>query len=70
MRFCSENYEKPTTKNFKNSYMHLTNYSLNKDHPDFHLPDDNCDILGENQASKRTFTSVLKSLEKLGFDIE
>jgi len=38
VRFCAEDYEVPNNENFKNSYMHLTNYSLNKDHKDFKLP--------------------------------
>jgi hypothetical protein len=29
-RFCTEKYEKPTKDNFRNDFMHLTNYSINK----------------------------------------
>lgn len=29
-RFCTEKYKQPNRDNFKNSYMHLTNYSVNK----------------------------------------
>jgi hypothetical protein len=29
-RFCTENYQMPYAGNMKNMYMHLTNYSLNK----------------------------------------
>ena len=29
-RFCTTKFTKPTTQNFKDQYMHLTNYSLNK----------------------------------------
>ena len=29
-RFCTEKYHQPTTRNIKNSLMHLTNYALNK----------------------------------------
>lgn len=50
--------------------MHLTNYSLNKDHKDFKLPSDSDNILEENTANKRTFTSVLKEIKKLGFDVD
>ena len=38
--------------------MHLTNYSLNKDHPKFKLPDPNSDIFDINESNKRTLTSV------------
>jgi hypothetical protein len=34
-RFCTEDYQMPTKENFNNPYIHLTNYSLNKNHPDF-----------------------------------
>lgn len=30
-RFCTEDYEKPQANNIEKVYMHLTNYSLNKD---------------------------------------
>lgn len=60
VRFCAEKYEIPNNQNIKNSFMHLTNYHLNKDHPDFKLPKEDDDILGINSANKRTYTSVLK----------
>eukprot|EP00808_Paulinella_micropora_P004426 g20780.t1 len=34
-RFCSLAYSAPTEENLSQSYMHLTNYSLNKDSPTF-----------------------------------
>lgn len=34
-RFCTEDYQKPTMLNLSNVYMHLTNYSLNKESPKF-----------------------------------
>ena len=34
-RFCTEDYETPTQENLKNMFMHLTNYSLNKESPNF-----------------------------------
>lgn len=34
-RFATEEYEKPTKANIKESYMHLTNYSLNKHSENF-----------------------------------
>lgn len=52
-RFCTENYEKPSKDNINNSYMHLTNYSLNKNSPNFKLPTKE-DVLNLNDASKRT----------------
>lgn len=37
-RFCTQKYNKPTKANFKKTYMHLTNYSLNK-HSDDYIED-------------------------------
>ena len=34
-RFCTMPYRRPTTKNMRCSYMHLTNYSLNKMNPEY-----------------------------------
>lgn len=34
-RFCTEQYEKPSKNNINNFYMHLTNYSLNKNSSNF-----------------------------------
>lgn len=34
-RFCTSNYRKPDHQNIKNLYMHLTNFSLNKNSDKF-----------------------------------
>jgi len=47
-RFCTEKYKQPTRDNFKNSYMHLTNYSVNKLSNDFIDETDVKDILEPN----------------------
>lgn len=60
-RFCTQKYEKPSSKNLKNEFMHLTNYSVNKLSPDYiHEPED---ILEPNNGTKRTSTSLFKQLE-------
>lgn len=38
-RFCTENYKPPTKENLKNMFMHLTNYSLNKNSENYQAPD-------------------------------
>ena len=35
VRFCTEKYEQPTDANLNTTYMHLTNYSLNKHNSNF-----------------------------------
>ena len=67
VRFCTENYEKPTKENMKNMYMHLTNYSLNK-MSDKYVNADSLDDL--DNASKRTFAVLRKNLEEQGHDYE
>ena len=66
-RFCTEEYIPPTTDNLKNVYMHLTNYSLNKLSPNYKYNEECIEI---NDGSKRTLTSLWKSLEKAGYDRE
>ena len=39
-RFCTHNYSKPNSQNYKNVFMHLTNYSINKKSAKFKLPDE------------------------------
>lgn len=38
VRVCTQNYKKPDHSNIKNMYMHLTNYSLNKNSNKFKAP--------------------------------
>lgn len=59
-RFCTVPYKEPTTKNLHEIFMHLTNYSLNKYNDTFVHTDRLTD------GSKRTITSVLIQLAKLG----
>ena len=59
-RFCTVAYKEPTTKNMSDSYMHLTNYSLNK----FSEKYVHTDRLSD--GSKRTATSTLNHLARLG----
>lgn len=38
-RLCTENYRQPTQSNMKNMFMHLTNFSLNKNSENYKAPD-------------------------------
>ena len=53
-RFCTEKYCKPTKANFKKMYMHMTNYSLNKNSETYVADYDIEDILSPNLGTKRT----------------
>ena len=62
-RFCTQKYKKPTRDNFKNIFMHLTNYAVNKTADGFVDEADVLDILEPNDCSKRTLTALYKQLE-------
>jgi len=66
-RFCTEDYQPPTKENLKNYYMHLTNYNLNKLSPNYKYTEEYIEI---NDGSKRTLTSLWKSVEKAGYSKE
>jgi len=54
--------------NMRNMFMHLTNYSLNKNSDKFRKPDSH--IFSENSnASKQLLTSIYKKLAGKGRDI-
>lgn len=62
-RFCTEHYQLPTSKNIFKTYMHLTNYSLNK-HSAGYVQSD-----ADDKGSKRKLSAVFKQLEKQGCNI-
>lgn len=71
-RFCTVEYEKPTDKNLRNAFMHLSNYSLQKRSELFQVPQATSvqGLLEVNEATKRTYSSVKKNLEILGYNIK
>eukprot|EP00347_Sterkiella_histriomuscorum_P019520 403341319 len=67
VRFCTEDYQKPERENMHKILQHLTNFSLNK------LSDKyvNCeDIAEQENATKRTLTSLMQTLKEKGIDTE
>jgi len=46
-RFCTEDYRQPHAGNMKNMFMHLTNFSLNKQSEKYKAPEE--DFLEEGQ---------------------
>lgn len=66
-RFCTEKYVKPSSKNLGHVFGHLTNYSLNIMNKNFQK---NKNADESNVGHKRTFTSVMNEIAKLGGNIE
>lgn len=62
-RFCTIPYEAPSKRNMHEVYMHLSNYSLNKQSAKFKVTDK------VDEGSKRTMTSVLRQLHRMGHDV-
>ena len=62
-RFCTVPYEPPTQRNLSKTYMHLTNYSLNKKSDSYQHTESSED------GSKRTMSSVMAFLKELGYDV-
>ncbi|KAK6167216.1 hypothetical protein SNE40_021304 [Patella caerulea] len=61
-RFSTIPYEQPNAKNLHESFMHLTNYSLNKRSETFNKSEK------DNEGSKRKLTQVLNLLKRHGYD--
>ena len=64
VRFCTQNYHKPSNKNAHLTFMHLTNYSLNKRSDEYQHTDE------PDTGSKRILTHVFEDLEQLGYDTD
>lgn len=65
-RFATETYVEPSKLNIKKTYMHLTNYAINKKNPKFIF---NSSSSRMDVGHKRALTSVLKIIEKRGFNL-
>jgi hypothetical protein len=60
VRLCTENYKSPDRANRRQRYMHLTNFSLNKNSAKYNKGEDET---GGN-GNKRLLSKVLERLEK------
>lgn len=65
-RFCTEPYKRPTRENISNSYMHLTNYAINKFADNY----EDCENEEGDAGHKRSLGAMLKILKKEGANIE
>lgn len=68
-RFATEEYEKPNLNNIEDLCMHLTNYAINKNNPNFiYNEDPECDDVGHKRSLKSTYELLMdkgKNVEKL-----
>ncbi|PFH32897.1 Tubulin-tyrosine ligase family protein [Besnoitia besnoiti] len=65
-RFCTEQYRAPTRRNIDNPFMHLTNYSINKDNTSSFIRSTD---LHDDSNSKRMLKDVFCDLAKEGVNI-
>ncbi|OMJ92356.1 hypothetical protein SteCoe_4909 [Stentor coeruleus] len=63
-RFATEDYSPPNKQNFNDVFVHLTNYSINKNNPHF------VQAAPGKKSHKRSLSSVLIQLSETGFDVE
>jgi tubulin polyglutamylase TTLL6/13 len=64
-RFATEEYQKVTPQNMDKAYMHLTNYSVNKNHAEYEANKGTDDT---STGSKRSLDSIWRSLNDMGID--
>ncbi len=60
-RLATVPYKTPAASNINNLYMHLTNYAINKDSPDY---EQNVDENNDNVGHKRSYAKVLLTLRE------
>ena len=65
-RFATEKYEVGNGNNYQNSFMHLTNYAINKLNENFKVSDD----IKSDSGHKRMQSVVFNRLKNEGVDIE
>ena len=67
IRMGTEEYQKPTSQNIKDTFMHLTNYSINKKNDNFQFNQDaEADFSGHKRSVKRFY----QYLEEKGENVE
>lgn len=68
---CTEDYRQPQPGNMKNMFMHLTNFTLNKQSENYKACEDGDEFIeGEEKGSKRLLSTLWKILEEEGHDIQ
>jgi len=69
-RFCTDDYRQPNPQNMKNMFMHLTNFTLNKQSEKYKAPDEDFLETGQDKGSKRLLSSLWETLEEEGHDVD
>ena len=64
MRFATEPYELPETKNLTNFYKHLTNYAINKSNPNYEY---NYTVKDMSYGHKKSLAEFFRTLKEMGF---
>eukprot|EP00929_Paragymnodinium_shiwhaense_P108345 TRINITY_DN74661_c0_g1_i1.p1 TRINITY_DN74661_c0_g1~~TRINITY_DN74661_c0_g1_i1.p1 ORF type:complete len:811 (-),score=138.77 TRINITY_DN74661_c0_g1_i1:66-2498(-) len=67
VRLAAETYVEPTGKNLSQQSVHLTNYAINKDNPNF---EENTNPDDAKDGHKRSWEAVLKRLAEEGHDVQ
>lgn len=62
-RFCTNQYSSPQEKNIKNTFMHLTNYSINKHSGKFTEDEEKSH---KNSEFKKSFEDIWEEISKAG----
>jgi tubulin polyglutamylase TTLL6/13 len=66
-RFATHQYKKPANKNLKNSFIHLTNYSINKNSTKY---ESNKGEETDDKGHKRSYKSILEHFKLNGENVE
>ncbi|KAL8427380.1 hypothetical protein Efla_006411 [Eimeria flavescens] len=66
-RFCTDEYRPPTRRNQDNAFMHLTNYSINKENANYFIRSSD---IHSTSNSKRLLKDVLEDLRDEGVNVE
>ena len=65
VRLASQKYDSDSSKGFDDPFVHLTNYSLNKQSSNFQ---NNTDAAKDDEGSKQSITAFRKKLRKMGLN--
>lgn len=65
VRFATVEYQKPTPENMNNTYIHLTNYAINKNNENFQFNESD-----NEKGHKRTLKSFWQSLKNSGIETD